>query len=162
MKEKDSRIIAAILASAGLLVFCLYALAGNLEPNAPPGPTMHTQDEIYHAVETASSGISQREDYCQYIQFDTASHNILTVPTGKRFVVLRLYAQMTDDPHAWKLTVNGDTLIDGKVSWDSTFVHDFPDRCVVVEEGETLVGTNTNPYGHPLNLHLIGYFYDAQ
>ncbi|MFC1590886.1 DUF1566 domain-containing protein [Thermodesulfobacteriota bacterium] len=39
-----------MLAVAVMLSMPVVALAGNLEPNAEPGPTMHTLDEIYDAV----------------------------------------------------------------------------------------------------------------
>ncbi len=33
------------------VITCFYAFAGNLDPNAPPGPTMHTLNEIYNLIE---------------------------------------------------------------------------------------------------------------
>ena len=39
--------------------------------------------------------------------------------------------------------------------------HDFPDRCVVVNAGETLTATNTNT-NVQLTMTLVGYYYDVQ
>ena len=54
MKAKviKTKIAAAVLVSAALLLISLNAGSGGLEPNAPPGPTMHTLEEIYTAVTT--------------------------------------------------------------------------------------------------------------
>jgi len=52
MKEKavKAKIIAAVLVSTALVLIAFTAGSGNLEPNAPPGPTMHTLEEIYGAI----------------------------------------------------------------------------------------------------------------
>ncbi len=52
MKEKavKAKIITAVLVSTALVLIAFTAGSGNLEPNAPPGPTMHTLEEIYGAV----------------------------------------------------------------------------------------------------------------
>ncbi len=54
-KKAKTKVVAAVLALAALCVFSLFAVGGNLEPNAPPGPTMHTLDEIYNEVTSAGS-----------------------------------------------------------------------------------------------------------
>ncbi len=46
-RKQKTKLVVSLLGVAGLGVFSLFAVAGNLEPNAPPGPTMHTLDEIY-------------------------------------------------------------------------------------------------------------------
>lgn len=48
--QKKTNVVVAALALAGLLWLLSLATAGHLEPSAPPGPTMHTLDEIYNAV----------------------------------------------------------------------------------------------------------------
>ncbi len=54
-KQKRTKVVVITLALAGLLLaFSLIGYAGNLEPSAPPGPTMKTLDEIYAAA--TSSG----------------------------------------------------------------------------------------------------------
>jgi hypothetical protein len=45
-KQKGRKVVLGVLALAGLLAFSLLAMAGNLEPSAPPGPTMKTLDEV--------------------------------------------------------------------------------------------------------------------
>lgn len=52
-RKTKTKVVAAVLALAALCVFSLFAVGGNLEPNAPPGPTMHTLDEIYNEVTSA-------------------------------------------------------------------------------------------------------------
>lgn len=49
-RKKRTKVVMSVLALAALLLFSLFAIAGNLEPNAPPGPTMHTLDEIYNVI----------------------------------------------------------------------------------------------------------------
>ena len=46
-----------ILALAGFLVFSLLAVAGDLEPNSPPGPTMKTLDEVEPRVPIRASDL---------------------------------------------------------------------------------------------------------
>jgi type VI secretion system secreted protein Hcp len=46
-RKQKKKLVVSLLGVAGLGVFSLFAVGGNLEPNAPPGPTMHTLDEIY-------------------------------------------------------------------------------------------------------------------
>jgi type VI secretion system secreted protein Hcp len=50
MKENKTKIILSVLVLAGLVGLAMIAGAGNLEPNAPPGPTMHTLEDIYNLV----------------------------------------------------------------------------------------------------------------
>lgn len=52
MKAKaiKAKFVAAVLVSTALVLIAFTAGSGNLEPNAPPGPTMHTLEEIYGAV----------------------------------------------------------------------------------------------------------------
>ncbi len=45
-KGKRTKVVVSVLALAGLMVCTLSALAGDLEPNAPPGSTMKTLDEV--------------------------------------------------------------------------------------------------------------------
>ncbi|MHC4617730.1 MAG: hypothetical protein ACYTEQ_08240, partial [Planctomycetota bacterium] len=47
--KNKATVVGAVLVSAALAVFSLLAYAGNLEPSAPPGPTMKTLDEIQPA-----------------------------------------------------------------------------------------------------------------
>jgi hypothetical protein len=45
-KKTKTRVVVSLLALAALLVYSLNGIAGNLEPSAPPGPTMKTLDEV--------------------------------------------------------------------------------------------------------------------
>ncbi len=59
MKAKRNRLIVCLLLLIGLLSLTFFALAGNLDPNDPPGPTMRTLDEIYSQIAASSSPIKQ-------------------------------------------------------------------------------------------------------
>ena len=45
-KQKKTKTAVSVLVLAGLVVFGLTAIGGDLEPSAPPGPTMKTLDEV--------------------------------------------------------------------------------------------------------------------
>ena len=105
--------------------------------------------------------VEEREGYCKIVQITSPQgqpQDVFTVPEGKRFVLLQLIP--------WGL-VNFRIQVDGNDIFDGLSVfyngpqryHDFPDRCVTVNSGETL---SVLPYssGSPLQLNIIGYFYD--
>jgi parallel beta-helix repeat protein len=46
MKNEKVRVITGVLALAVMVIFSLFAIAGNLEPSGPPGPTMKTLQEV--------------------------------------------------------------------------------------------------------------------
>lgn len=70
MKEKavKAKIIAAVLVSTALVLIAFTAGSGNLEPTAPPGPTMHTLEEIYTAVTSSSEQETRSHD--AYLKFE--------------------------------------------------------------------------------------------
>lgn len=45
-RKKRTRVIVSLFIFLGMLVYSLSAIGGNLEPSAPPGPTMKTLDEV--------------------------------------------------------------------------------------------------------------------
>jgi len=45
-KQKKTKTVVSVLVLAGLVIFALTAVGGNLEPSAPPGPTMKTLAEV--------------------------------------------------------------------------------------------------------------------
>jgi hypothetical protein len=153
---------------AVVVLSALLVNAGKLEPNQPPGPTMKTLQEIYDA---ASSGINEREGHFQYIETQAnSSENVFTVPVGKRFVLLKLHLWFASGTISseWHFEVNGSPWLNGDITNDRkegsslvvTAIHDFPDRCLVVNAGETL--TIVNEHGSfRLDTQIIGYFYNV-
>jgi len=53
-KQKKIKTAVSVLVLAGLVVFGLTAIGGDLEPSAPPGPTMKTLDEISAEIAQSS------------------------------------------------------------------------------------------------------------
>ena len=155
--------MASALVLAGFFALALIAGAGSLEPSGPPESTMNTLDQIYDA---ATSNVSEREGYCTtVIESGGTPTNILTVPTGKRFVVLKTYVKNLTDPaydNGWELKVDTRLFIDGvivDITGETQF--EFPDRCVVVNAGETLKFSIKNDT-HDVLMTVIGYYYNTQ
>ena len=88
----------------------------------------------------------------------------MTVPAGKKFVILKLITAFAHDEvleykRLWQLTIDDVFFIDGKIN--DAMPQDFPDRCVVVDEGKTL--KFVWPVGYPTKtayLTVVGYYYD--
>jgi len=164
-KDKRTKIAAGVLALAGLLSLLTLSTAGNLEPNAPPGPTMKTLDEIYDAV----IGVSQREGYIGHFALPAKSNVVcFIVQAGKQFVLLNLTFRYDDSASRRKayLTVNGNFLTGYpylRSYTDPTNMiqsyADFPDRCVVVNAGGTLKVVNDE--SSALKVMIVGYFHDV-
>jgi hypothetical protein len=165
----------AFLAVAALMCsHVIFGDAANWDPPGPPAPTMTSLEGIYAAVSTASSGIAEREGFCQYFEVPKNSTvEILTVPAGKRFVLLKLHFTGPYLSHytTWHLTVDDSLFIAGIINevvrtTETSYspVHDFPDRCVVVNAGQTLRAVNEWDAGGPdipYKVHVIGYFCDV-
>ena len=167
-KKVSTNLVIVLLVLVGLLGYTLLVQAGSLEPTAAPAPTMKTLQEVYDA---ASAGINEREGFCQYFETPADSNQVmLTVPTGKRFVILKLHTTgySLHSPTKWRVTVNNETLINGKIVYGGHHgggvtqnnTHDFPDRCVTVNEGDTLKFVNDEEVGCTIYTTIIGYYYD--
>lgn len=164
MKGKSMKVVTCVLVLAGLLGILTLATAGNLEPNAPPAPTMKTLNEIYDAV----IGVSQREGYIGHFGLPANSNVVcFIVPTGKQFVLLNLTFRYDDTSRRKAyLTVN-DNFLTGypylRSYTDTTNMiqsyADFPDRCVVVNAGETLKVVNDEPSA--LKAMIVGYLHNV-
>jgi parallel beta-helix repeat protein len=57
MKSRRTKVVASLFALASLLVFSLLALAGDLEPSGPPGPTMKTLQQVEPRTPIAQSDV---------------------------------------------------------------------------------------------------------
>jgi hypothetical protein len=149
-KEKRTQAVSVLLGLAGLLLAWTFATAGDLEPSGPPGSTMKTLNEIYDAA----SIVSQREGYISHIDMTpSSSMTLFTVPTGKKFVLLKMVLWNSQT----YLTKNGSFLTGGGYELTADGF-DFPDRCVVLDEGDSF--GIVNPYGGAVKAVVIGYFFD--
>ena len=110
-RKAKTRVAAmVVLCACGILAYALIARGGGLEPIAPPGPTMHTLDEIYNLIgsqvqqpkafncflyvegirgESTDAGHQDWSDFLAY------SHGVLWNPTTHRaehrdFTVVKL------------------------------------------------------------------------
>lgn len=106
-----------------------------------------------------------RTPFCKSLTVSPDTNEvILTVPENEQFVLLKLYADcfVSQD---WHLDTDNEVLLAGTISVREgmsgyvykTYVHDFPDSCVVVPAGKTLTAVNAN-MDYELKLTLIGYF----
>ena len=144
-----------IVAFVAVLGIAVYALAGNPYPDAPPGATMHSLEDIYSAVEAAS--VSEREGYVfQWSQEAGTTANILTVPPGKRFVLLKFVFDVAVQVQILK---NGSTFIDlDYLVFENGSHVDLPDRCIVFDSGDEL---SVYSQLYLIKGTIVGYFYNV-
>ncbi|GEM_PF-5633436 len=164
-KRNDAKGIAGLVMVLTLIGITLWALAGELEPSEPPDSTMKTLDQIYQA---ASAGILEREGFCRKFELSASStSDLLTVPAGKRFVLLRLNSTYISNGK-WELecdTFHFDNTVtlfqrnDAGGSTDYRYVTDFPDRCLVVDSEDSLSVTNTST--NNLSVTITGYYFNT-
>lgn len=129
----------------------------------------------------------QRDGYSRSIVVD-ANSVLFTVPQGKRYVMVRLYARVSDTepPYWWEneefydrsvsfwaFTIDGELFLDEfsiarpevyvnnatSITIDGLLEEDFPDKCVVIEGGQTLAVTKLEAVDK-VGMTLIGYFCD--
>ena len=165
MKDKRTKIVVGVLALAGLLSLLTLVTAGNLEPSGLPGPTMKTLNEIYDAV----IGSSQREGYIGHFDIPATSNTVcFTVPAGKQFVLLNLtFRYSSASKKIAYLTVNDNfftgypylrSYTESVTNYIQSYA-DFPDRCVVVNAGETLKVINDE--SSALKAMIVGYYHNV-
>ena len=67
-RKARTRVVAmVVLCACGILVYAITATGGGLEPIAPPGPTMHTLDEIYALI---GSHVQEPKAFNCFVKFD--------------------------------------------------------------------------------------------
>ncbi len=74
---------------AAALLFTTTSFAGDLEPSAPPAPTMVTLNDLMVSLDNLSSQVSGYRYIVSAFGEANANeeHNILTVPTDKTFIL---------------------------------------------------------------------------
>ena len=101
-KQKRRKVVVSLLTLVGLLVFSLFATGGNLEPSAPPGPTMKTLDEVEPRIPISSLPytISASGSYCLTgdVTGITSQHGI-TVGVDDVTIDLMGYQLIGPDPN---------------------------------------------------------------
>jgi len=105
--------------------------------------------------------LDEREGFIK--QLDTTS-DVLTVPQGKRFVILKV---LTRDPfYEWSLKINDSLFLNQNIfghaqvantGLAANFDVTFPDRCVTVEQGQTL---SFQKIWDGVSITIIGYLYN--
>lgn len=167
-------VIAAVVSALATGTYLVHA-QGLLTPPGTPAPTMKRMDEIYAA---ASGNLSDRESGGGYYGSTDATANatlvLMTVPAGKRFVILKI---ITDKYFVGSYNGDDTIKVGEKILFKGSFFNgsstntscppsqsvyacDFPDKCVVANPGETIRLTN-GPAFAPYNgcsAVVIGYF----
>src|SRR4030042_3894095 len=67
MRNTKAKVLASVLALIGILGFSIFAIAGSLEPSAPPGPTRKTLDEVEPGTPVSSAPYTISESGYYYL-----------------------------------------------------------------------------------------------
>ena len=115
-KRKSGKVVMSVLALAGLLVFSLFAIAGSLEPSAPPGPTMKTLDEVEPRVPIHASDLplTITESGSYYLTSDVnAAGTAITVEANNVTIDLMGYQIVGPGPGSnYGIYMNGRTNVE--------------------------------------------------
>ena len=69
-KRVRTRLVTGLLVLTALILISLKAGGGSLEPNSPPGPTMHTLEEIYDLVSSQGEPPAQPSGFIGFLQVE--------------------------------------------------------------------------------------------
>ena len=134
-RQKKAKVVVSVVALAGLLAFALTAIGGNLEPSAPPGPTMKTLDEVEPRIPVQSLGgdanslyvISQPGSYyltgnitgepnkdgimiaANNVTVDLMGFSLIGVPCSGRGIV-KVIDQASPQLHSYPIRVRNGTI----------------------------------------------------
>jgi len=67
MRNTRAKVLVSMLVLVGILGFSIFAIAGSLEPSAPPGPTMKTLDEVEPGTPISSAPYTISESGYYYL-----------------------------------------------------------------------------------------------
>jgi hypothetical protein len=154
-----------VLVAGLLMVIGVWLFPSMSEGKPKDSPWQNSEDE--------------REGYSRSFVVD-ANGPLIEVPEGRCYVLLSLYARVTDyeppyfeeyEGSFWTLTIDGEIFLDeyslyDPTKWAGTGVYiggvlkeEFPDKCVMVKGGQTLGITRPDAIDK-LSMTLIGYFCD--
>jgi hypothetical protein len=112
-------------------------------------------------LSSVAYALDEREGFVRQLE---ASSDVLVVPQGKRLVILQI---LTRDPYyEWNLEVDGNPFLNHNIFGYRNITNTglaanldvtFPDRCVTVEQGQTLSFADA---WEGASVTIIGYLYN--